>query len=624
MHTSPIEKVILALLVLTALGFFLYPVIQRIRIIWMGRGSLPFDRIGERIVRWFREVFFQGTVIAGRPGPGLAHALVFWTFLVFMIETADAFIRALTGFEFGLLGNGPFHDYYRILVGCWAILCVFGISTLLIRRFIVRPQALGAKLSYSSGAIALLILASVVTYILGIFALEEGSFAFEVNGWIHIFVIATFLILLPRSKHLHLVFSIFTVFFKDFELAAIKPLNIDFEDESIDEEDMYLGAEKYTDLGKFMILASFTCVECGRCFDNCPARITGKKLDPKELILSLKKIYSDDPEKKVVGDPIFQEQIWQCTTCGACAFQCPLGIDQPIAIIEMRRGYVANSIFPDAMRPLFDNMESTGNPWNYQQADAAEFLSENKFPEYEKGKILWWMGCMARYNDQYQKVALAFKKLLDSAGVDYGVLMDEQCTGDAARRAGNEFLFQTMAEMNIEILNEKNPGKIVTTCPHCLRTLKEYKEMGLNPDIEMVNHSHFLMELINSGKLKLNGKVSKDVVFHDACLLSRYGGDEDYLNPRSLIKKAGVTIHEPERTKRKSFCCGAGGGMLFTEETEGTRINHERVDELMKSGADEVCVACPFCQMMIMDGYGDKGVEDAKVRDVAEILAEGL
>jgi Fe-S oxidoreductase len=482
----------------------------------------------------------------------------------------------------------------------------------------------------------------MMTYIAGAFLMSEGNPLYKVNAWIHLLVIFAFLVLIPRSKHLHLIFSLFTTFFKDFELAAIKPMKIDLESDDANEEDMYLGAEKYTDLGKYTILSAFTCVECGRCYDNCPARITGKKLNPKELMLSLRSIYLANPEKEIIGDETFSGQIWQCTTCGACTFQCPVGIDQPIAIIEMRRGYVANSIFPDAMRPLFDNLESTANPWNYQPSDAAAFIAENEFPEYKPEKILWWMGCMARYNDRYRKVALAFKKLLDAAGIQYGVLVEEQCTGDAARRAGNEFLFQMLAKANIEMLNEANPSMIVTTCPHCLRTLKEYKDLGLKKKIEIVNHSHFLMGLINEGKLKIktNGKatantavtagsadpahVVKSVVYHDACYLSRYGKDEDYRNPRILIEKTGATIHEPERSKRTSFCCGAGGAMLFAEETEGTRINHERVEELMKVGADEVCIACPFCQMMLTDGFTDKGIENAKVLDVAEVLVGGL
>ena len=625
MHASLIGKIILAILIIGSAGLFIEPVMQRVRLIQKGRGELPTDRLNDRIVRWLREVLFQGTVIAGRPLPGWAHALVFWSFCFFLLETTDIISR-MFGSSFGILGNGPFHQFYQGILALISMPAFFGILYLFVRRFVFRPPALG-ELAWKFGLVAVFIMILIATFVAGTFFMSEENPLFMPTIWVHVLVIFAFLILIPRSKHIHLFLSFFTTFFKDFELAAIKPLNIDFESEDVDEEDMYLGAEKFADLGKYTILGALTCVECGRCYDNCPARITGKQLNPKQFMLDLRESFVEDTKKEIIGDEKFSDVIWQCTTCGACTFQCPVGIDQPIAILEMRRGYVANSIFPDAMRPLFDNLESTANPWNYQPMDAAEFIAENEFPEHEQGKILWWMGCMARYHDRYRKVALAFKRCLDSAGVNYGVLVEEQCTGDAARRAGNEFLFQMLAQTNIEMLNEANPSMIVTTCPHCLRTLKEYKELGLKKEIEMVNHSHFLMGLINQGKLKIktsSGNGKKSVVYHDACYLSRYGNDEDWQNPRLLIQRTGATLHEPERTKRKSFCCGAGGAMLFTEETEGTRINHERVEELMKVGADEVCIACPFCQMMLTDGFTDKGVENAKVMDVAEILAEGL
>jgi len=618
MELSLLGKVVLAVLILVAIGLFLEPLWLRVRKILHARGCLPFDQPVRRIVRWIKEVVFQDTVITGRPVPGAAHAFVFWAFLVFLLETTDLVSR-MFGLEYGILGDGVVHRFYQGVVAVFAVLALIGIIYLFLRRFVSRPPALGEHLSYSSGVVALFILILMITYLLGAFGMRRDNPLIMVNAWIHILTILAFLALIPRSKHLHLLFSLFTTFFKDFELAAIKPLHIDIEAE---EEDIFLGAEKFSDLGKYTVLGSFTCVECGRCFDNCPARITGKKLDPKQVMLKLREVYLADPDQAIVGDERFSDMIWQCTTCGACTFQCPVGIDQPIAIIDMRRGYVANSVFPDAMRPLFDNLESVGNPWLYQPSSAAEFLAENAFPEYESGNVLYWMGCMARFDDHYRKVAVAFKKLLDRSGVKWGVLADEQCTGDAARRAGNEFLFQTLAEANVAMLNEANPLLIVTTCPHCLRTLTEYKEMGLKKEIRIVHHTEFLTNLIDEGKLKISGKADGSVTYHDACYLARYGGDKDYINPRRLIERAGVKIAEPSRTRRHSFCCGAGGGMLFTEEKEGTRINHERVEELLKTGAGEIAVACPFCQMMLRDGLGDKGKEGIPVKDVAQILAE--
>jgi Fe-S oxidoreductase len=619
MHTSPIEKAILAVFIIVAVYLFLQPFLFRIGRIRLAKGALDNTRWLDRVIRWLREVAFQSTVITGRPIPGSMHAFVFWAFIVFLLETTDLVAR-MFGSPVGILGNGAFHHAYQLLVALFAVLALIGIIYLAVRRFVFRPTALGEHLSWSSGLVAIFIFTLMVTYLLGLYVFEESSTAFKINAWLHILVILAFLALIPRSKHLHLVLSLVTTYFKDFELARIKPLKLDFESEDAEFE---LGAEKFTDLGKHTALGSFTCVECGRCFDHCPARTTGKQLNPKELMLNIRDVYLKDPSKPVSEDERFTSMIWQCTTCGACTFQCPVGIDQVIPIIEMRRGSVANSVFPDTMRPLFDNLESVGNPWLYPPADAAQFLSENGFPRHEKGRVLYWMGCMGRYDAEYRKVALAFKKLLDASGIEWGILPDEQCTGDAARRAGNELLFQTLAQANIEMLNEADPKFIVTTCPHCLRTLREYKDLGLR-DIQILHHTQFLTDLVTQGKLKLTAGGNGKVVYHDACYLSRYGEDKDYRNPRTLLEKAGKTLYEPHRARRTSFCCGAGGGMLFTEETEGTRINHERVEELINTGAESVAVACPFCQMMLRDGLTDKGKEAIPVRDVAQHLAESL
>ncbi len=494
MHTTLVEKLILGILLVIAIVFFVRPLAFRIQRIKLARGTFSFDRPWDRLARWIREVGLQGTVIAGRPIPGIAHALVFWGFIIFLPETADMLLRALFGCPFGLMGNGAFHEVYQLYIGVlFCILASVSIVGLLIRRVFIKPEALGSHLSFSSLGVALLILVLMITYFIGVFFLEEPSLGFQVNAWIHIVSVLTLLVLIPRSKHYHLFLSLFTTYTKDFELVPLKPLDLNFDDdddEDGDDDDMYLGAEKFTDLGKHTVLGAFTCVECGRCYDNCPARLTGKQLDPKEVMLNLRQVFLEEPESEITGDERFSEVIWQCTTCGACTFQCPVGIDQPLPMLEMRRGYVSNSVFPDSMRPLFDNLESTGNPWNYQPTDAADFLVENEFPEFEHDtKVLYWMGCMGRYNDEYRKTSVAFKKLLNAAGVNFGVLIEEQCTGDAARRAGNEFLFQMLADTNIETLNEAEPEIIVTTCPHCLRTLKEYLEMGLKEGVRIIHHT---------------------------------------------------------------------------------------------------------------------------------------
>ncbi len=606
------QQVILTILIIAALVLFFLPILKRLKIVQQGKGEFSLDDLPSRISRFISEVVFQSKVISQRPAAGLMHAFVFWAFMAFILETLNHFTK---GYGWEYLGHGIIHWIISAVVAVFAVLALIGIVYLFIRRFIFRPDALGEHFSYTSGLVALFIAILMVSYLLELCCFEDGTSAAQINWWIHAVTILAFLTLIPHSKHLHLVLGPFTTFLKDLTITRIRPL--DFEKEEF-------GAEALTDLHKHTLLGAFSCVECGRCYDHCPARLTGKQLDPKQLMLDLRAGLLKDPSQNAVGEVISEEILWQCTTCGACTFQCPVGIDQAIPIIEFRRGLVAGGQFPVEMRPLFDNLEKSFNPWKYPESQAEEFLEENKFPEYDGQDVLYWMGCMGRFDFYYQKVALAFKTILDQSGISWGILKDEKCTGDATRRAGNEFLFQMLAEINIETLNAASPSKIVTTCPHCLRALTEYRDMGLKPEIELIHHTKFIDDLIRHDKLGVSLSEKKQTVVHDACYLSRYLGKEYCDLPRQNLRAAGVTPSEVPRSKQKSLCCGAGGAMLFAEETEGTRINHERVDELVASGCQTIATACPFCQLMLRDGLADKEKEDIQVRDVAQFIADGI
>ncbi|MBU0692314.1 4Fe-4S dicluster domain-containing protein [bacterium] len=606
------EQLILSLLIVVSLYLFIVPVRKRLAIVSTGKKDAALDRIGERWVRFFKEVVFQSKVIKERPIPGLMHTLVFWGFCAFALETFHHFA---TAYGWHPLGEGAFHRIYGGFVALFAVLTSVGIIVLAFRRFVLRPEALGKKLSWSSGLVAVYIVILMVTYLLSYFNLLESPVAQKMNWWLHALVILAFLILIPHSKHLHLVLGPLTTFRKDFELARIYPL--DFEKDE-------MGVEKLTDFSAHTMLGAFTCVECGRCYDNCPANKTGKALDPKQLMLDLRAGLLSKTEEPVVGNVIEEEILWQCVTCGACTYQCPVGIDQVIPIIEMRRGQVSGGEFPSTMRPLFDNLERSGNPWKYPQSEASDFIAENKLPIFNGHEVLFWLGCMGRYDFYYRKVALSMVKILDAAGVSWGILKNEKCTGDAARRAGNELVFQMLAEENIESLNQAAPKVILTTCPHCLRTLKEYRDLGLNKEIPIIHHSEFISQLQKNGKLKTTASAFSDVVYHDACYLSRYASSDHIRYPREVIRVAGASIKEPENHGERSFCCGAGGGLLFAEETAGERINHRRVKELMVTGAAEVGTACPFCHMMLRDGLKDLDQEAVPVKDIAEFIAQGL
>ena len=603
------QIIALTIIIIGGLAGFIIPVCRRLKLVAKAPGELKIDNLGARIWRVIKEVCFQSKVIRHRPIAGLMHAFVFWGFIAFIFVTLNHFA---IGYGGTILGDGYIYWIITTIVAMFAALVIIGITYLTIRRFVFQPEALGEHLSWSSGLVAFFIEILMVTYLLSIFQVfDEGTTAASVNWWAHSVFIIAFLILIPQSKHLHLALGPFTIFLKDPELARIKPLDIDNDE---------LGAEKLSDLEKHTVLGAFSCVECGRCFDQCPARNTGKVLDPKQWMLDIRKGLLENPEMEDLSQVLNFDMIWQCTTCGACTYQCPVGIDQVIPIIAFRRGFVAEGEFPSPMRALFNNLERSGNPWKYQPIEAVEFIEESGIPWYKGQDVLYWMGCMGRYDMNYRKVSAAFAGLLKSAGVDFGVLKDEKCTGDAARRAGNEYLFQELALENIENLNEIKAKTIVTTCPHCLRTIREYRDMGLREDFEIVHHNTYIKRLMAAGKLRLTGGNGAKAVYHDACYLSRYSAPKGYREPRELLKAAGVNLVEAKRNRDKSFCCGAGGGMLFSEETEGRRINHDRVLELTATGVDTIATSCPFCQLMLRDGLADKEKEGVEVKDIVQLV----
>jgi Fe-S oxidoreductase len=605
------ELIILTLLIVVCVALFTQPIAQRLRIAKSVRHGYTQERRAERWKRFFDEVILQVKVVKERPLTGIMHGFVFFGFVIFALETFSQFAA-----EYGWhpLGDGGFHQVYRAIVAVISVLVLIGIGYLAFRRFVLRPKALG-HLSGTSAIISAFIMLLMITYLLNYSETLQSPLAQRINFWLHAGTILAFLVIIPHSKHIHLVLSPFTIFLKDIELARIRPL--DFEKEE-------MGAEKLTDFSAHTALGAFTCVECGRCMEHCPANQTGKLLDPKKLMLDLRAGFLGDLQQPVVNNVIPEEVIWQCTTCGACTYQCPVGIDQVVPIIEMRRGQVSAAEFPKTMRPLFDNLEKTGNPWKYSPSAADEFLDANGFPDFDKHDVLFWLGCMGRYDFYYQKVSLSVAKLLNAAKIRWGILRDEQCTGDAARRAGNEMVFQSLAEHNIEILNAATPKMILTSCPHCLRTLTEYRDLGLNPAIPIVHHSEYISGLIQSGKLKLNANAHETVVYHDACYLSRYIGKSHAQFPREVIQSTGATIAEPKHREEHTFCCGAGGAMLFTEETVGERVNHHRVKELLETHADNVGTACPFCHLMLRDGLRDMNKESIAVKDIAELAVAAL
>jgi Fe-S oxidoreductase len=452
-----------------------------------------------------------------------------------------------------------------------------------------------------------------------------------------------FLNYLPYSKHAHILTSIPNVF-----LSSLKPKgalkSIDLEAEGVEK----FGATDVEDLTWKQLLDGFTCTECGRCTASCPANITGKKLSPKKIMTDIRhRVAEKGPlllnRDKVVkvkeggGDPLENtllhhyltaEELFACTTCMACIQECPVNNEHIPAIVDLRRSLVLmESNFPPEVQVVFKNLETNFSPWAFpasNRADWAEGMNIPKMSQAKDAEILFWVGCAGAFDARYTKVTQAFAKLMQKAGIKFAILgTEEKCNGDSARRIGNEYLAQMLMKENITTLNGYNVKKIVTTCPHCFNTLKnEYPQFGGN--YEVVHHTDFLLNLIHEDKLKITNEEAAKVTFHDSCYLGRY--NDIYDQPREILKAIrGVNTVEMKRSKSKGFCCGAGGGRMWMEETEGKRVNVERIEEALALKPDVIGTACPFCMTMLEDGVKDKeATEIVKVKDLAEILLDAV
>jgi len=571
---------ILALLVVVFVSLFAGQVYTRLRLVRRAGGSFDTANAPARASRFLREVVFQTKVIAEKPIVGVAHALVFWGFVAFAGYSASQFLKGLRLID--ITGTAAFHLYSLALVP-FAVGVIAGILFLLVRRVFLRPEALG-PLSGESVLIGGFIATLMITFLLEFFHLVEGP-AGAVNWWLHAIIILVFLALIPNSKHFHLVLSPVTVYLKSPVLGDVR--NLDFEKEEV-------GIETVGQLEKKHVLDAFTCVECGRCQMNCPAYATGKLLNPKKLILQNETALlagTLDAKLVEVYDP---GVLWQCTTCGACENQCPVGIEHLPLIIGARRGLVSNGDAPDALGAMYNQLERRGNIWGITSDVRQKFVTSAGLETFDASKheYLMWLGCAGSYEADFQKSLRSLFDILRARGVTFGVLAKERCTGDPAKRTGNEYMFQELATANIAEFQAAGVKKILTACPHCLKTLgDDYKKFGFEAEVE---HSAVLVSRI-AGDLGVTG--TQDVVLHDPCYLARYAGHT--AEPRDLLAKAGAVVKEPVRNEHNPFCCGAGGGLLFEEHEEGTRISQQRFEQLQATGAPTIITACPFCSIML-------------------------
>ncbi len=560
--------------------------------------------VGRRVRDFLWEVMLQAKVIRQRPLPGLAHALVFWGFCAFALVTVN---HVATGFGAPFLDGEGFSAAYFYFAGAFAVAVAVAISGLFVRRFFVRPRWLGEHVSVESGVIAGLIFVLMVTY-LGTFWAGDSRWLW----WSHTVALAAFLPLIPHTKHLHLVLSPLTVFLSRGGFANIPPL--------ADDDDFGLDTGK--DLTRIVALQAYSCVECGRCSEHCPANNTGKVLDPKMIALGVRGYLNEfgaGSEEPLLGKHLSQEAAFQCTTCGACEFQCPVGVEHVPMIVGLRRGAVNTGKWEDDYgTKLFLALERGGNALGMGSAERTKFIERESFPIYDGSQdYCLWLGCMGAYDPGGREIVASFARVMAHLGTTFGVLRKEKCTGDPARRLGNDLVFGQLAEEGLEALRTAKVKRIVSICPHCVRTIgTDWKEYGEAPAIE--HHSEFLARHADALPRAANGGK---IVYHDPCYLGRYRGIYD--EPRSVLGRSGEVV-DPGRARERSFCCGAGGGLAFLGEEKGERVSHNRARELAGAGAETVAAACPFCNTMFRDALTAVAEAPPKLLDIAQIVEAGL
>ncbi|MBK9926078.1 MAG: (Fe-S)-binding protein [Anaerolineales bacterium] len=667
---SPIEKILFVLATVASL-YFTYKGVQRIIAhIASGQGkpdwSLFWKRLGEVIIK----VGLFQPVFRFRLWPSILHALIGWGFISFLFINLADLIYAFTNFKL-LEHLGLFGDIYRLIADFANVAILIGIFAMAVRRFIIRPLNLSTRettLLHPKARSGILRDSAIVATFIIIhnsmrFLGESAYLALPVAGtsflidpvidpwqpfisrfalslihyspatietiehiafWLSIGAVVAFLPYFPYSKHIHLFFAPLNFALKP-ERKSIGELSyINLDDQSIEQ----FGAATMKDLGWEQIMDSYACIMCMRCQEVCPAYNTGKLLSPAAL--EINKRYhlnfggaTDVPMTQLISE----EAVWACTSCGACVDICPVGNEPMRDILDIRRNLsMMESTFPKQLETAFKGMERNTNPWNVSQADRMKWAEGINVPTIEQNAepdIVWWVGCAPATDARAQKTAQAFAKILNAAGVNFAVLgKNEACTGDSARRAGREDIFFGLATQNVEILNEVAPKRIVTTCPHCLHTLKnEYPAFGGN--YQVIHHTQLINELVGAGKISL--EVNSDqfsVTFHDPCYLGRHNKITDA--PREALKSAGVLTIEMPRNSAKSFCCGAGGAQMWKEEENGTaRVNATRFAEAKETGANTVAVGCPFCLTMMSDASKADGGE-IQVKDVAELVLERM
>ncbi len=635
---------ILVFLILISLTAFTLSAWPKLRLLLKAGKENRTDQPLKRIFTTL-SIGFGQTRLLKEPKSGWMHAVIFWGFLILLVRAGEFFfIGLLPNIESHFSATAPLILPYLWVKDGVVFLVTLAVLYALYRRLVIKPNRL--TLSTEGLIILDLILIIVASDVLfdaaflalnpdieksgplaALFAPLVSTLGKDLAGhlhslayWAHVSAILYFLTLLPRSKHFHIVTALPNVF-----LSNLNPGSglhrIDFED----EEKETFGITEVESFTWKQMLDLHTCTQCGRCDQVCPALATGKPLSPQQLTVDLRDhlnghSVSDIP---LLGGVIKDETLWACTTCGACESACPVMIEYVDKVIDLRRGLVlTEDRYPKELESAFKSLETQSNPWGFPKNSRADWAKALNIPIWDKThptEYLYFVGCNGSFDTRGKKISEAVVKALKQAGVSFSILGNgEGCTGDPARRAGNEYLFDMLARQNAETFQQNAVLKVITHCPHCLNSLKnEYPEFGVY--LEVIHHSELLETLIAEGKLSLGEKTDANVVVHDSCYLGRHNGIYDA--PRKVLAAEVIKVQEVEQSRETGTCCGAGGARFLLEENIGTRMSHHRLDELMVTNPDTIAVSCPYCVLMLEDAVKAKGLEKkVKVRDIGEMI----
>jgi Fe-S oxidoreductase len=657
------------------MGLFLPRMLVLYKLMLLGKPENRFDRIGERIKNTLATVIPQWCTlksVTAKDLAGIGHAVMFWGFSFFLLSYI-----ILIGLGEGLglhtfIRGTAFETVFLSILDIAAVLVMAAMVWAAIRRYIIRPPRL--EISLEAGFIMFLVFSLMVLhlciesfahaaegvttgwpvvttaiagYLVGQGIPKETLISFSHGAWwIHYAAILIFTIYIPRSKHLHVLASAFNVFFRPLDRKVVlEPIPLEALEAMESEGSVDLGVAKLQDLKWKDILDTYACAKCGRCHVGCPAQTSGKTLSPREFLRHIKDHLLEDgpallagktPEegqgKNLIGDVVTEDEIWACTTCGACQEVCPVNIEHIRKLIQMRQNLVlVQNKMPESAQLMLRNMQTRGNPWAGAQSlrlrgDWTADLGLKILGETEEAvDTLFFVGCTGALIDRNVLATISLVKVLQAAGVNFAVLGEaEPCCGDPARRSGYEFQFQISAEENIELFKNYGIKKIITSCPHCYNAIKtEYPQYGL--EAEVVHYTELLPELISSGKLKLTNPIDTLMTYHDPCYLSRYNAV--FKEPRKIIDNIPKTrFKDMERSKTTTFCCGGGGAHMWIEEQHGTtKINHIRMDEVIETGAQTVVTSCPFCLQMLEEGIEQKNVKETlKAKDLIEVVEAAM